>query len=177
MFHDNKIWCIKTKMYPMYQIYYFLKHICLLFCAHVYVYAPARAHMWRSAGNSVPSILSYTEVKLLDLDSDCLPPLPSSCQPPQKHNFRLGDGSGSLTTLVTLSEDPYLVPSTHIGQLITTCNSRCRVSDALFWPPQKPTHMWHMLSEPNTYACMPIKIDLKILFQYAVHMRTKMFPH
>jgi hypothetical protein len=34
-------------------------------------------------------------------------------------------------TLTALGEDPDLVPSTHIGQLTSTCNSSFKGSDAL----------------------------------------------
>lgn len=152
-------------------------HMCIHLPGHICGDQRAALRHWFSPTIArAPGI----EVKLLDFYSDCLPPLSSpplssSCQPPQKHYFPLGDRSGSLTALVTLSEDPVLVLSTHIGHLTTTCNSRSRVPDALLWPPQKPTHMWHIISETNTYTCMQIKIGLKILFQYAVHMKTRMF--
>jgi hypothetical protein len=40
-----------------------------------------------------------------------------------------------------LAEDPTTVPSTPDKQLTTTCNSRSRVSDALFWLLQTPAPM------------------------------------
>lgn len=43
-----------------------------------------------------------------------------------------------LRVLAALVENPGSVSSIHVGQLITTCSSSYKESDALLWPPWAP---------------------------------------
>jgi hypothetical protein len=62
-----------------------------------------------------------------------------------------------LRVHVAFAGDPGVVPSTHIRQLTTIINSTSRSSDALFWPPRAPAHMWYTNSHRNTHIYRYIK--------------------
>jgi hypothetical protein len=60
-----------------------------------------------------------------------------------------------IRALAAPAEDLSLVPSTHVGQITTTCNSGSRRPDALFWSPRAPgTGLVHMRAcrQAYTYA-------------------------
>jgi hypothetical protein len=46
-----------------------------------------------------------------------------------------------LRALLALPEDPRLVPSVHLRELTTICNSSFGKPDALFWPSQATAHI------------------------------------
>lgn len=62
-----------------------------------------------------------------------------------------GDGS-MVRGLAALSEDPSLVPSTHVRPLTNTHNSGYSGSSALFWAPQARALMLaHTHAESHTH--------------------------
>ena len=56
-----------------------------------------------------------------------------------------------LRSLTALPEGLSSLPITHTRQLTTACNSSSRGSDALFWPPRAPEHLWHLLTQTHSY--------------------------
>lgn len=57
-----------------------------------------------------------------------------------------------IRTLIILSKGPSSVPSMHVWQLTTVCNSRFRESDVIYWPLQAPPHRdTHLNINKNKY--------------------------
>ena len=54
-----------------------------------------------------------------------------------------------LRALAALTEDLSLIPSIHVRQLIITCNSSSRESDALFWALWAYIHHIYMIQKNN----------------------------
>jgi hypothetical protein len=48
-----------------------------------------------------------------------------------------GDMAQQFRVFTALPEDPYLVPSTHTGQLTTSCHSDVRSFNTILWPPRE----------------------------------------